>query len=159
MSAGRSGACPRGRLRGGLRPLEEKLARPAQLYHPRCICWGGFLNRSSTLKRICVLSRNSMFGRGIETLLAQEAGVEILRSDPELLHEPVEFLKQQRPDIVIVNCDHPEPELTGALKCILQERLNISVIGLSLQDNRIFVYRGEERQVRQVDDLLAAINE
>lgn len=108
------------------------------------------------MKRIFVLSRNSMFGQGIETLLAQEAGFEIVGSDIDL-SAPVECIHRCHPDIVIVNCDDPEPDLTPTVLCILRERLGIRVVGLSLKDNEIFIYRGEHKQVRQLDDLLDAI--
>jgi hypothetical protein len=41
--------------------------------------------------------------------------------------------------------------------CILREGLETKVIGLNLQDNTMCVYRGEQRVVREVKDLVEAI--
>jgi DNA-binding NarL/FixJ family response regulator len=108
------------------------------------------------LKRVFILSRHSLFGQGIETLLSQQAELDIVSRETDL-SAAVECIRTSRPDVVIVDCDNPEPDLSSAVMCILQERLGVCVIGLSLRDNRISIYRGEDREVRQVEDLLAAI--
>lgn len=107
-------------------------------------------------KRVFILSRHSLFSQGIEILLAQEPGLEIVGRDTDF-DAAAEFLQACPPDVVILNCDDPEPDLSPAVLCILRKRLGISVIGLSLHDNEIYVYRGEQKQVCQVEDLLEAI--
>ena len=108
------------------------------------------------MKRVFVLSRQSLFGMGIEALLSREADIEIIRpeSDDET---SLECILTIRPDVVIINCDDPEKELSFAIGNILQKRLGIIVIGLSLIDNKICVYRGEEKQVQELEDLLTAV--
>jgi chemotaxis response regulator CheB len=108
------------------------------------------------MKRVYVLSRQSLFGMGIEALLTREADIEIIRpgSDSETSVECIETIQ---PDVVIIDCDDPEKEMALAIGSILQKRLGIIVIGLSLKDNKICVYRGEQKQVQQLDDLLTAI--
>jgi hypothetical protein len=39
----------------------------------------------------------------------------------------------------------------------LRERLGCMIIGLSLRDNKISIYRGEHKEVREVTDLLEVI--
>ncbi|MCK5315583.1 MAG: response regulator transcription factor [Anaerolineales bacterium] len=109
-----------------------------------------------TVKRVFVLSRRSMFHKGIETLLSQEEGVEIVGHDtePEVALESIERFS---PDVVIVNLDDPEPVLSQTVLCILREKQDISIIWLSLQDNCIRIYRGESKQVHQLEDLLNVI--
>lgn len=97
-----------------------------------------------------------MFIEGIETLLSQEAGIDIVSQSRDL-SDPVEYVQKHCPDVVIFNCDDPEIDLTPAILCIFRERLGICVIGLSLQDNQICIYRGEQKQLRQVEDLLDVI--
>lgn len=110
------------------------------------------------MKRIYVLSRNSVFGKGIEKLLAQEAGMDIVGSDV-VFGESVECIQKCSPDIVILNCDEPDKDLTDAVLWIIQQRLDITVIGMSLKDNKLCIYRGEQKQVRQLEDLLAVVRE
>ncbi len=108
------------------------------------------------VKRIFVLSHNSMFGKGIEALLAQKTGVELVGSDA-YDETVVDCILKYSPDTIIVNCDDPDRGLTDAVLCMVQKRLDTCVIGLSLQENQISVYRGEQKQVRQLEDLLEAI--
>lgn len=108
-------------------------------------------------KRVYVLSRQCMFSKGIETLLSEQAEIEILNQAD--LSAAVECIHVGRPDVVILNLDDPDSDLTPAVLCILRERLGTCVIGLSLQDNEICVYRGEQKEIRHVEDLLKAIQE
>ena len=108
--------------------------------------------------RVFVLTRNSLFGKGIESLLGQDARLEIV-STPEQFESLEKRIQECRPDVVIVNCDDPKDELTSAILCAVRERLDVRVIGLSLRDNSICVYRGEQKQIFQVEDLLHAIQD
>ena len=110
------------------------------------------------MKRVFILSKQSMFGVGIEALLSQEEQIEIVNRDMDL-SASLECLRKTDPDVVMINCDDPDPELTSAVMDILRERLGICVIGLSLRNNQISVYHGEKKDVRQVEDLLKAIED
>jgi hypothetical protein len=41
--------------------------------------------------------------------------------------------------------------------CILREGVGTKVIGLNLEDNTVCIYRGEQRVVKEVEDLVEAI--
>jgi AmiR/NasT family two-component response regulator len=97
-----------------------------------------------------------LFLQGIEALLSREAELDIVRRETDF-GDAVECIQTCRPDVVIVDCDDPELDLTPAVKCMLQERLGICIIGLSLRDSRICICRGEHKDVRQVEDLVEAI--
>ena len=109
------------------------------------------------MKRIFVLSRQTMFGQGIKALLSLENEIEIVSPAADI-EEAVHFIQTNQPDIVVLNCDDPEPDINSAVLCILRERMEISVIGVSLQDNSICIHRGERKQVRSLEDLLEAIH-
>lgn len=108
------------------------------------------------MKRVFVLSRNTLFGQGIETLLSMEDELDIVSRYNDI-RSAVESIQSTCPEVVILNCDDPEPEISPALLCILREKPGICVIGVSLQDNSICVYRGERKRVSQLEDLLDAI--
>ncbi len=110
------------------------------------------------MKRVFILSKHSMFGVGIEALLSQEEQIEIVSRDTDL-SASLEGIRKSDPDVVIINCDDPDPELTAAVMDIFRDRLGICVIGLSLRNNQISIYRGEKKDVRQVEDLLKAIED
>ena len=110
------------------------------------------------MKNVFVLSRHSLFGKGIETLLSQESGIEIVRRDADV-STAVKCIQEYQPDVVIIDCDDPELDLSSVILCILRERPGICIIGLSLEHNKISVYRGEEKQIFQVADLMDIIND
>ena len=110
------------------------------------------------LKRVFVLSRRTMFLEGIKTLLSQQEGVEIVghNTEPE---GALECIEKYNSDVVIVNLDDPEPVISQTVLCILREKQDMSIIWLSLQDNIIRIYRGENKQIRQLEDLLRVIQD
>lgn len=108
------------------------------------------------MKKVFVLSQRSMFHKGIEALLSQRAGLEIVGQDTDP-SAAAECIQAQSPDVIILNLDDPEPDLSSAVLCILRDRPGVSIIGLSLRDNQICIYRGEDKQVLEVDDLFEAI--
>ena len=97
-----------------------------------------------------------MFLGGVETLLTQHSGVEIVGSGIDE-DSAVECIERCNPDVILLNCDDPDPDLSPAVLCVLRKRPGSVIIGLSLKDNTINIYRGEDKQVLQVDDLLNAI--
>jgi DNA-binding NarL/FixJ family response regulator len=108
------------------------------------------------VKKIIILSRQSMFSHGIERLLSEEEGFEIVNKAVDL-DSLVETAQQVSADIVIVNCEDPGMGLPPAISCMLRERLGICLIGLSLNDNKMCIYRGENKQILEVNDLVQAI--
>ena len=99
-----------------------------------------------------------MFFRGIESILSQEDGIEIVGQDLDL-EAAVACIQETHPDVVIVNCDDPDPRLKSAVVAIMRDSPGLNVVGLSLQNNQISIYRGEKKDVRQVGDLLNAIRD
>jgi chemotaxis response regulator CheB len=108
------------------------------------------------VKRICVLSQQSLFGKGVEALLSRESGIEIIRWKPESMSAR-ECIRKSTPDIVIIDCDDSELDLSPVIRCIFSERPGICILGLSLQHNEISIYRGEQKEVLQVADLMKII--
>ena len=111
-----------------------------------------------TVKRVFVLSRRSIFHEGIETLLSQQEGVEIVghNTKPD---DAFACIEKYNSDVVIVNLDDPEPVLSQTVLSILREKHDVSIIWLSLQDNIIRIYRGENKQVHKFEDLLNFIQD
>ena len=107
------------------------------------------------MKRIYVLSGGSLFLEGIETLLSEAEGFTIVGAHTEL--PTVESIQSCNPDVIIVNLDDSEPDLSPAVLCVLKERLGIAIVGLSLRDNKVCIYRGEDKQILGVEDLYEAI--
>lgn len=110
------------------------------------------------MKKIIILSRQTVFSQGIESLLSIEDEFEIVKDqvDKDCV---VETAQETDADVIIVNCDDPEAGLSPTISAMLRERLGICLIGLSLKDNKMCIYRGENKQVLDVQDLVQAIRE
>jgi hypothetical protein len=108
------------------------------------------------VKRVFILSRRSLFHKGIESLLSQAAELEVISQDTEP-SAAVECIQTFKPDVVILNLDDPEPDLSSPVLCILRESTDVRIIGLSLKDNTICVFQGENKLIHQLDDLFDAI--
>ena len=108
--------------------------------------------RSRAMKRVFILSSHPLFSQGVESLLRQEPGVDIVGRETDV-DKAIERIKELQPDVVILDSGDPTPELM----CILREGVGTKVIGLNLQDNTIGIYRGEQRVVKSIEDLIEAI--
>ena len=108
------------------------------------------------MKRVFILSSHPLFGQGVESLLRQETGLDVVGRETDA-DKAIERVKELRPDVVIVDSGYPACDPTPAAIRILGEGLGTKVIGLSLQDNKMFIYRGEQRVVKEVKDLVEAI--
>lgn len=110
-----------------------------------------------TPKRIFIISTYPMFSYGLESLLSQENGLEIVGQEANI-DTAVEQIKDRRPNVVILDSDEPTGRVvSNMLDQIAQENLETKVIGLSLRTNKIHIYRTTKQVVTGVNDLLAAI--
>lgn len=108
------------------------------------------------MKRIFVLSSHPLFGRGVESLLRQESGFDIVGWETDL-DQAIECIKELRPDVVIVDSGHTAHDLAPGVIRILRTGLGTKIIGLNLEDNTLCIYCGEQRMIKEVRDLVRAI--
>jgi DNA-binding NarL/FixJ family response regulator len=108
------------------------------------------------MRRVFILSCHPLFGQGVESLLRQEARLEIVGQETDV-EQAVERIKEIRPDVVILDCAEPARDPTPVVMHLLREGLGSKVIGLNLHDNTLYIYPGEQRLVKEVKDLVEAI--
>ncbi|MBN1813784.1 MAG: hypothetical protein JXA14_18230 [Anaerolineae bacterium] len=112
--------------------------------------------------RVFILASQTLFAEGVQSLLSEQPGIEVIGvascspgngggPDPNVF----EHIQATDPDVVIV-------EATGGEKGhlvaqVLECALSAKVIGLTLEDNRIYTYYQEMKQGRSVEDLVEAI--
>ena len=104
------------------------------------------------MKRVLILSSHPLFGRGVESLLRKETRLDIVGWEADI-DKAVERIRELQPDVVILDSGDPTPEVLR----ILREGLGTKVIGLNLQDSTMCIYRGEQRVVKRIEDLVEAI--
>jgi DNA-binding NarL/FixJ family response regulator len=108
------------------------------------------------MKQVFILSSHPLFGQGVESLLRQEARLEIVGQETDA-DKAIERIKELQPNVVILDCAEPGCDPAPAVMRILREGVETKVIGLNLQDNTMCIYRGEQRVVKDVKDLVQAI--
>jgi DNA-binding NarL/FixJ family response regulator len=116
----------------------------------------GYSKEAGAMKRVIILFSHPLFGQGVESLLRRETGLEIVGRETDA-NKVIERIKELRPDVVIVDSADPACDPMPVVMRILREGVGTKVIGLNLQDNTMCVYRGEQRVVKEVKDLVEAI--
>ena len=106
--------------------------------------------------RVLIIANNPLFSQGVESLLRQESRLEVMGREADV-DKAMERIRELEPDVVIVDSGDPTCGPTPAVMRILREGVGVKVIGLNLQNNTICIYRGEQRVVKEVKDLVEAI--
>jgi DNA-binding NarL/FixJ family response regulator len=116
----------------------------------------GIEQTGQTNMRVLVLSDESLFSLGVQNLLRQYSTLEI-RSCESDLGVVLACLQTFQPHVVVLDSDQQHSTTASEWMHILRSRPGIKLLGLSLRDNTICIYRGETQQVTEVADLLRAI--
>jgi DNA-binding NarL/FixJ family response regulator len=111
-----------------------------------------------TVKRIFLLSNQSLLSQGVEILLRQDQGVELVGEETEV-ERAIERIQALDPDVVLVEQEPPAGDPAAVIMRILNAVPNTKIVGVHLADNTIRVYRGERRTVRAIGDLLQVIKD
>ena len=106
--------------------------------------------------RVLVLSDESLFTLGVQKLLGRYPTLEMLSCDPDV-EDIAAHLESLQPDIVVLNTAQQQGAQAAEWLQILRDRPGIKLLGLSLEDSTICIYHGETQQVKEVGDLLRAI--
>ena len=110
-----------------------------------------------TAKRIFVLSDHLMFAQGLESLLYPDEDFQIVGQEAST-ERGVEQVRSIQPDIVIIDRSGLFKN-SLELEQILQAQPTMKVIGLSLNDNSLHVYKASQLTVRSVNDLRRVLAE
>ena len=106
--------------------------------------------------RVLVVAEASLFQEGIEELLRQEEGLEILdlETDPE---QAVERIKESHPDVVILTDGEAATELEAELLHLVREGFPMRIVEVDRATNTLCVYCGEQQSVRDERALVDAV--
>ena len=103
-----------------------------------------------------VVSGLSLFGEGIEGLLRQEPGLEIVgvETDPG---QAVGRIKQAHPDVVILTDAEAATGLDVELLRLVREGFPMRIVEVHQATNTLCLYCGEQQPIREVGDLVDAV--
>jgi DNA-binding NarL/FixJ family response regulator len=105
-------------------------------------------------KTVFVISNHLMFKRGLESLLGQRHGLNIIVSDEINRMQAVEQIRALQPDIVILDSTGSRDDYSLELINILSATPRIKVISLNLNSNQLLFYQLEQRSVTDLQDLI-----
>jgi len=106
--------------------------------------------------RVLVVSQPSLFEDGIEELLRQEQGLEIVgrEADPQ---EVIRRNKQGSPGVVILVDGEGTTGLEAELLGLVREGFRIRVLEVHRGTNALCVYCGEQQPIREAGDLAQTV--
>ena len=110
--------------------------------------------RSVTPKaRVLIVSELGLFGEGVEGLLRQEPGLEIvgLETDPG---QAIRRVKEALPDVVILTDGGGASGLETELLHMVREGFHMRIVEIHLATNTLCIYCGERQSIREVRDLV-----
>ena len=109
------------------------------------------------MRRIFIISHHPLFGHGLQSLLNKQRNIEIVGQATTV--DPVsDEITLLQPDVIIFDDDEPAQISTLILLYqILKEHAGIKIVGLSLQNNRFWVYEATHGVAYDVTDLLEVI--
>jgi len=106
--------------------------------------------------RVIVIAEPSMFNEGIEAILRQEPGLEIVgrEEDPR---EAITLIKQASPDVILVADAEAATSLAPELIRRVGEGFCLRMVEVHLATNTLCVYCGDRQVIREAEDLVGAV--
>ena len=106
--------------------------------------------------RVLVVSQPSLFEDGIEELLRQEPGLEIVGRETDT-EEAVRRIKELHPDVVILTDGDAATGLGAELLRLVREGFHMRIVEIHLATNTLCIYCGERQSIREVRDLVDTV--
>jgi len=108
--------------------------------------------------RVLVVAEPSLFEEGIEELLRQEEGLEIVgrEKDPQ---EAARRIKESSPDVIILIDGEAGTGLDVDLLRLAREGFQIKIVEVHLATNTLCIYRGDHRSIGGGQDLVGVVRQ
>lgn len=137
---------------------DYKLARARPCSdHPSTYLQRGYSARVGNLMTtVFIISKYLMFSHGLESLIGQETGLQVIGHEKDL-NRAMEAMKELQPDVVIFDSSDPMDDSGLTVMHILNLNPDIRVISLSLQSNRLYIYQARQSVANSIEDLVQAI--
>lgn len=106
--------------------------------------------------RVFILTEHPLFAEGVETLLREQAGLEVIGTG-DVSPQTFSRIRELAPNVVVVGASGEEQEALVAR--VFQALPGLKVVALNLDDNRIHIHYRQTKVGRQVEDLVEAIRQ
>ena len=105
-------------------------------------CHGGE-QRATPKVRVLIVSGMSLFEEGIEGLLRQEPGLEIVGLETDA-RQAMERIREAHPDVVILTDGEAAAGFSPELVRMVREGLRMRIVEIQLATNTLCIYCGEQ---------------
>ena len=109
-----------------------------------------------SVKRVYIISNYPMFGYGLSSLFDQELKLDVVGQESDI-DQAIKQIKELQPDVVILDSDEALDDTRPSVLRILKLDLETKVIGLNLQDNRLWVYCARQAVAKSVEDFMGIV--
>lgn len=106
--------------------------------------------------RVFLFSSGTLFGGGMESLLRQESGLELVGCETDV-SRALDQIRHLAPEVIVFEDGEAAAEARRVLMGVLGDSPRTRLIGLNPHDSTICVYRSDEQAVKDVGDLTAVI--
>ncbi|WP_324716124.1 molecular chaperone TorD family protein [Carboxydochorda subterranea] len=112
--------------------------------------------RRVRLVRVIICSKRALFRKGLERLLAEASGIEVVAQESDV-EQALERARKTGADCLVVDCTDSRVDPAQVAARVMKEHLSATVVGLNLRDNTLLVFRGRRRVVGGVSDLMESL--
>lgn len=106
--------------------------------------------------RVFILYGASLFAKGLERLLKENAEVEVVGVGMQG-RRALAQIRELQPHVIIVEAEKGMPEPCWLVTRLLQEQPEARVVRVSLEDNTASLYTGRRWVANRVEDLIRGI--
>jgi DNA-binding NarL/FixJ family response regulator len=105
------------------------------------------------LQRVLIIENETLLGAGVQSLLQDEANMEVIGISPSNLAELIQEIRRSRSDVVVLD---EVTHLTGPTKllALLEDYPKLRLVVVSANDDRVRIYDKREVLVTHTTDLL-----
>ena len=106
--------------------------------------------------RVLVVAAPSMFDEGIEAILRQEPGLEIVgrEEDPQ---QALRLIKEASPDVILVADGEAATRLAPELMRMVRQGFRMRMVEVHLAANTLCVYLGDQQPTKEAGDLVSTV--
>lgn len=109
------------------------------------------------MKKVYVVAEHQMFGHGLETLLRDaQDNIVVMGYSPQI-DQAVERVKAVQADTIILYSHTPRQDGVKLWSRFLEDNPEITVISLSVHDNRVYIPHLNQQDIKSLEDLIQAI--
>jgi chemotaxis response regulator CheB len=103
--------------------------------------------------RVLVVGEPSMFGEGIEAILRQEPGLEVVGRETDW-GQAASRVREIAPDVVVLTDGEAATSLGLGFLRLVREGFHVRVVEVHVETNTLCIYCGERQSIREVRDLV-----